>query len=110
MTTKLSFKEYCKSKENLRLAADSIPQILEEYELTKYCKFPIVTSEEGDKEYVSFKPKDKMEVLWEFLIPDAPSIRKVVVTTDEEEQARIQPAWSNTKLSSWLEKNTCKAK
>lgn len=110
MIPKLSFKEYRQSKENLRLAADTIPQVAEEYELTKYCKFPIVTDEDGDKQYVAFKPKDRIEVLWEFLHPEAPSAKKVVVTTDDDEQASIQPAWGNTKLSSWLDKNTTKAK
>lgn len=105
MTTKLTFKEYCMSKETLRLAADTIPQIMEEYELVKYCKFPIVADEE-DKQYLSFKPKDRISVLWEYLSPETPCVKKVLITTDEEIGARIQPAWSNTKLSSWLAKNT----
>ena len=110
MSAKLSFKEYCQSKEYLRLAADSIPQIVEEYELTKYCKFPVVTDEDEDKRYIAFKPKDTIEVLWEFLNPDAPVARKVIVTTDEDDRSKIQPAWGNTKLASWLANNARKAK
>lgn len=110
MPDKLPFSEYCKSKEYLRLAAESIPQITEEYELTKYCKFPVVTEDDGGREYVSFKPKDTIEVVWEYLNPDAPIARKVVVTTDDEDHSKIQPAWGNTKLSSWLANNARKAK
>lgn len=110
MSEKLSFKEYCQSKEYLRLAAESIPQIKEEYELTKYCKFPVVTDGVDDKEYISFKPKDTIEVVWEYLNPEAPIARKVLVTTDDDDHSKIQPAWGNTKLSSWLNKNTRKAK
>lgn len=108
--SKLSFKEYCESKEYLRLAAENIPQITERYELTKYCKFPIVMDEDGGKQYVSFRPKDTIEVLWEFLNPEVPVARKVIVCTDEEDNQKIQPAWGNTKLSSWLNKNTHKRK
>ena len=107
MTEKLSFKEYCLSKEYLRLAAESIPQITEQYELTKYCKFPVVTDEE-DKQYVAFKPKDKVEVVWEYLNPEAPVARRVVVTTEDEDGTKVQPAWGNTKLASWLKNNTKK--
>lgn len=108
MSVKLSFKEYCKSKENLRLAAERIPQITEEYELTKYCKFPVVTNEDGEKQYVSFKPKDTIEVLWEYLNPEAPIAKNVIVVTEEDGHSKIQPAWGNTKLASWLFKNTRK--
>lgn len=109
MTEKLSFSEYCKSKEYLRLAAESIPQLVVEYELTKYCKFPIVAEEESEKQYVSFKPKDTISVLWEYLNPDNPTPRNVTVSTDDEDGEKIQPAWGNTKLSSWIAKNTRKA-
>lgn len=108
MATKLSFKEYCQSKENLRLAADTIPQITETYELMKYCKFPVVTDEEGDKQYVQMRPKDTIEIVWEFLNPESPTAKKVTVSTDEEDETRVQPAWGNTKLSSWVNKNTKK--
>lgn len=110
MTEKLSFKEYCLSKEYLRLAAENIPQIKESYELTKYCKFPVVANDDGDKEYIAFRPKDKIEVVWEYLNPDNPTARSVVVTTDEDDDAKIQPAWGNTKLATWLAKNTRKPK
>jgi hypothetical protein len=105
--SKLSFSEYCKSKEYLRLAAESIPQLVEVYELTKYCKFPIIT-EEDDKQYVAFKPKDRIEVLWEYLDEKAPVARKVTVITDDEEESRVHPSWGNIKLASWLAKNTNK--
>lgn len=108
MTQKMSFSEYCKSKEYLRLAAESIPQFVVEYELNKYCKFPIVASEDGDRTYVAFKPKDRIAVLWEYLNPENPVPRSVTVTTDDESDSKVQPAWSNSKLSSWISKNTSK--
>ena len=106
MSEKISFSEYCKSKEYLRLAAESIPTVVKEYELTKYCKFPIVAEDEADKQYISFKPKDTISIVWEYLDPDAPVARKVVVNTDEDDDTKIQPAWGNTKLASWVSKNS----
>jgi hypothetical protein len=69
-----------------------------------------VTAEERDKQYISSKPQDKIEVVWEYQNPEAPTARKVTVATDEEDNAKIQPAWGNTKLASWLSKNTRKDK
>lgn len=91
------------------MAAEAIPQLVVEYELTKYCKFPIVADEDSDKQYVSFKPKDTISVLWEYLTPESPTPKRVTVTTDDEDSEKIQPAWGNTKLASWITKNTRKA-
>jgi hypothetical protein len=106
---KQSFKEYCQAKEYLRAAADSIPRIAESYSLTKYCKLPIVVDEvDGEKGYVAFKPKDRIEVVFEYLNPDAPAVAVVSVTTEDEQGVKVQPAWGDVKLISWLKNSTRK--
>jgi hypothetical protein len=108
MTEKLSFKEYCLSKKYLRLAVDNVPRIMEYYELTKYCKFPVV-SEDDDKQYVGLKPKDRLEVVWECLNPESPTLKSLKVIIEDDTET-VQPAWSNSKLSAWLKNNTRKTK
>ena len=102
---KQTFKEYCQAKENLRLAVGNIPQVTETYELTKYCRFPILT--EDETVYLSFKPKDFVEVVWEML-DNTPHLRSVKVTNSDEDHTRIQPAWGEKKFTSWLDNSTRK--
>lgn len=106
MNEKISFKEYCLSKKYLRLAVDNVPQIMEHYELTKYCKFPVVT--EDDKKYVALKPKDSVEVVWECLNPEQPTLKSLKVVVEDDTQT-VQPAWSDAKLAAWLKNNTRKS-
>lgn len=108
MTEKLSFKEYCLSKKYLRLAVDNVPQIMEYHELTKYCKFPVV-SDDDDKQYVALKPKDKVEVVWECLNPEHPTLKSLKVIIESSIEA-VQPSWSDAKLVAWLKNNTRKTK
>lgn len=103
-----SFSEYYKSKMELRLAANNIPEVKLKYELRKYCKVPIIANDDGDKKYVSFRPKDTIEITWEFFEPETPTLKLFSVDTQEDGNSVVRPAWSDRKLMSWLSKNTIK--
>lgn len=106
---KMTFKEYYDSKEILREAAASVPRINSEYEMTRYCQFPIL-AEDDDKEYLSLKPKDRINILWEYLrTDDTPFPVKVEIVSDEDTQ-RVFPCWGKSKLLTWIQKNTVKNK
>lgn len=105
---RLSFKEYYDSKESLREAASSVPRVNSEYELKKYCKFPVVSDNE-DKEYISLKPKDKINIVWEHAsnTPDGlPVAVKVEITFEDDETKRVMPCWGKSKLITWIQNST----
>lgn len=107
--SKLSFKQYYEAKEQLRAAANSNQTVNSEYEMTKYCKFPVLS--EDDKEYIALKPKDKVSVVWEYIKEGEeliPTPRRIEISTEEEEGVRVSPAWGKSKLVSWIQKNTIK--
>lgn len=109
MMQKLSFKEYYDAKEKLRLAANSNQTVNSEYEMQKYCKFPVQVEGE-DKEYISLKPKDRISILWEFIntgtgTPDQVP-RRVEIITEDDESVRVSPCWGKSKLINWIQKNT----
>ena len=107
MTLKLSFKDYLNSKEILRDAASSVPRVNSEYEMRKYCQFPVREGE--DKEYLALKPKDRINILWEYLINDeVPLPIKVEITSDDDDTKRVLPCWGKSKLVEWLQSNTMK--
>ena len=107
--TRLSFKEYYESKKRLLMASESIPRIRNEYYLTKYCKFPIFESMDSDsKQYVSFKPKDRIEVLWEKMDEnDAyPAARRMLIISESGDEMEVYPCWNNKKMHNWIDNNT----
>jgi hypothetical protein len=97
-----SFKEYLESKELLKLALDEAPKVREIYEIEKYCSVPIVEAD-GEKEYLKFKPKDLIEILWENT-SDTPTPKYFTVLTEGEDPKTF--AWSNAKIKSWIKKMT----
>ena len=107
---KLSFKEYYESKQSLLLACESVPRIRNEYKLTKYCKVPVFESlDNDDKTYVSFKPKDRIEVLWEGVdeFDDYPIVKHIVLISEGNRQ--VFPCWGSNKIHKWVENNTHEA-
>lgn len=107
MARQLSFKEYYESKRKLREACDNVPRIRNEYRLVKYCKFPVFESlDSDDKIYVSFKPKDKIEILWEKAneFDDYPSAKCIVLISEDDKE--VFPCWNNKKMHKWIENNT----
>ncbi len=104
---KLSFKEYYESKQLLRSACDIIPRIKNEYRLKKYCKVPVFESLNSNKRiYISFKPKDRIEVLWEAVNEhdDYPTAKHIVLISEGNRE--VFPCWSSTKIHKWIDNNT----
>jgi hypothetical protein len=107
MKERLSFKEYYESKRKLLSACDMVPRIRTEYVLTKYCKFPIFESVSDDsKVYVSFKPRDIIEVIWEKVNEDDgyPAAKCIVLVTEGRKE--VFPCWNNKKIHNWVNRNT----
>ena len=108
--TMMGFKEYYESKQRLRSACESIPRIRNEYRLTKYCKVPVFESLDDDgKTYISFKPKDRIEVLWEGVneFDDYPTAKHIVLLS--EDGRKVFPCWNSNKIHKWIENNTNEA-
>ena len=104
---RLSFKEYYESKKRLLSACESIPRIRNEYRLTKYCKFPVFESMDSDeKTYISFKPKDQIEILWEKTddVDEYPIAKRMVIISEDNKE--VFPCWNNKKMHRWVENNT----
>lgn len=104
MSRKLSFKEYLESKETLRSAVKETPKTQIEYEVNKYCSFPIGESE--NKKSIKLKPSNKMFISW--LCEDRvnPKALKVEFEGTDEDEIVDKPSWNDAKLLKWLIKNT----
>ena len=100
MTMKLTFKEYLESKEQLKMALDGIPKVKEIYEITKYCSVPVKINE--DIEYLKFKPRDIIEIMWEKEIDN--DVPKSFTVLGEDQSNEF--SWSNAKVRSWVRKMT----
>ena len=104
MANKLSFKEYLESKDCLRDAVKETPKVVREYEVKKYCNFPVGLKEE--KYQIKLKPRNKMFIKW--LREDSTKERAIGVsfegTTDDS--VMETPSWGEEKLLKWLLKNT----
>lgn len=97
---KIDFKQYYESKIKLLEAVDSSPRVKLQYKMRKYCKIPLhenVSSD--DKIYISLKPDDVIEILWEYDTPDTPTVRYVKLMEDEK---ILFPAWNSPKMFNWV--------
>jgi hypothetical protein len=109
--SKIGFKEfyetkYMNSKQKLLAACDDTPRMRNEYKLTKYCKFPVYESTDSDdKIYVAFRPKDRIQVLWEQVNEhdDYPIPKSIYLYGEEKE---VFPCWNNKKFMKWIENST----
>lgn len=107
MTEKLTFKEYINSKDCLREAVNKSPERTASYTISKYCKIAIGESKQS-KEYVSLKPKQRVEVDWlyeDISNPDVISIRFYGVDGIKDGD-EFDILWGHNRLGKWLEKNT----
>ena len=107
---KLSFKEYYESKQKLLFACESVPRVRSTYRLNKYCKIPVFESLDSDeKVYIAFKPKDRIEVLWEGVneFDDYPIAKHMVLVSEGGKE--VFPCWGNNKLHKWIENSTNEA-
>ena len=102
---KLDFKKYYESKKKLLEAIDSSPRIRLKYKLNKYCKVPLQESiDSTQKTYVSFKPDDIIEILWEYDTPDNPTVKYIKLLT--ENVSTFFPVWNSSKMFKWTLNNT----
>ncbi len=96
---KLSFKEYYESKELLRSAILEFPKTTNEYVVKKYCKLPILL--EGEKEFIALKPRDIIKIQWEFIQPNSPTAKTIIIESDLITHTYI-PFWADDKLQKWV--------
>lgn len=104
---RLSFKEYYESKKQLLSACEKVPRIRNEYRLTKYCKFPVFESLDKDnRTYVSFKPNDTIEVLWEKVdeFDDYPTPKQIILKSKDGQE--VFPCWGDKKIHKWINNST----
>jgi hypothetical protein len=102
MKINLSFKDYLDAKDKLKSAGDACPRIKQMYEVRKYCKIPLTDGlTEDEKVYISLKPKDIVEILWEYEAIDHKVPKQICLTFDDDKVMYF--TWSNAKVSKWVE-------
>jgi hypothetical protein len=102
MKINLSFKDYLEAKNRLKQAGENCPRIKQLYEVRKYCKIPLHDGiNEEEKVYVSLKPKDTIEILWEYQAVDHPIPLQLCLTFDDDKIMYF--TWSNAKINKWVE-------
>jgi hypothetical protein len=100
----MDFKCYYDSKIRLLEAVDSSPKVILKYKLTKYCKVPMLKEvDSGDKDYISLKPDDIIEILWEYDSPDNPTVRYIKIMNQD---LTYFPFWNSSKIFTWALSNT----
>ncbi len=104
---KMSFKEYFNSKEQLKKAGIENIRANLEYSVTKYCKILVVESMESEKIYISLKPSDKIQILWEYE-SDTPILKKLVICNEGEKE--FIPCWTSNKIHEWCMSNCTNSK
>lgn len=107
MNEKLTFKEYLHSKERLREAVQNTPERTASYTISKYCKIAIGETKK-DKDYVSLKPKQKVEVDWLYEDLNNPSVVSVRFYEVDgiKNGSEFSILWGHHRLEKWLQKNT----
>ena len=101
---KLSFKQYWESKEALREAGNKNMSYLKTYKVNKYCKVPVFES--NRREYLNLKPKDLIELEWEYdSLLKTNKLKKFSII---EEENKIQKCivWNSKKIAEWVNSST----
>lgn len=101
----LSFSEYYLSKKKLLETAEECPRIYSHYTMTKYKRVPVVENYDSEKIYISLKPDDNIEILWEYENIYFPTARSFVILDSDGTRKTYYPCWSNKKLLSWVMNN-----
>ena len=95
---KLSFKEYYDSKQLLLRENTATVEFQTTHDVYKYCRVPFSLNE--TKTYVSFKPKDKINILWER--SGGVIVRKQFTISE----VTYIPLWNSAKMKTWVEQTT----
>jgi hypothetical protein len=105
--SKLTFKEYINTKEQLRSAIDTVPQCSTEYIVKTYCKLPIGESKK-QKQHILLKPKHKIIVEWLYNDVDNPTPLNLRFEgpTDVDPFDEQHVLWEGDRLLKWLLRNT----
>lgn len=105
--TKLTFKEYLESKEQLREAIRNTPVVVKEYYVRKYCSIALGESDD-DKRTIGLKPKHELLIEWRYDDINNPSPQwiKFKNVKDLEETEQFAPFWHSQKLQKWLMRHT----
>jgi len=102
MKVNLSFRDYLQTKNRLKLAGEGAPRAKKMYEATKYCKVPLLEDRDNeDKQYINLKPRDRLEILWEYAIKDDPTPIQVILTFDDDQVMYF--SWNDAKVKKWVE-------
>lgn len=96
----LTFSEYIDSKQELIESLNQDPVIIQSYELTKYCKISIGAAV-NIRDMFILKPKELIKIKWNYKDLDNPICLKIYINNKE-----YDVYWSNTKIKTWLNKNT----
>jgi hypothetical protein len=102
---RITFREYFESIQVLKNAVNAVPKKTSNYSLTKYCKLPILEAD-TNKNYISLKPKDVLEITWEYHNPDSPTPTSIKIISENQEKTTIYPAWSHAKFFKWVNNST----
>lgn len=104
MARKLSFKEYLESKEALLGAVEEVPKTKIEYEVKKYCTFPI--GESSERQAIKLKPSNRLFISWLCEDRENPKAMKVSFEGTDSDEINDKPSWNDAKLLKWLLNNT----
>jgi hypothetical protein len=92
-----TFKEYYDASKLLK-RDDIVVEFATEHTVYKYCKVPFILNEE--KTYISFKPKDVINIKWERI---GDNIRPLYININEEHHDLV---WQPAKMKTWVEQST----
>lgn len=95
--TKLTFKEYVETKNQLLEALKQDPMAVQHYRLKKHTRLL------ADNEGINLRPFDKVQMIWRYdretMVPQQ---YESVIVNDKP----IEISWAHTKMLTWL-KNHC---
>ena len=106
MTTKLTFKEYIASKQQLREAVKSTPRQEITYTVRKYCKL-VVGEHKEEKEQINLKPDQTITVKWLYEDFDNPTPLSIVFEGVDaiDSDNTFNTSWQGFRLERWLSRN-----
>lgn len=93
----------------LKEAAADLPKYYILYEITKYCKIPLLENiDDSDKHYIPLKPKDVIKILWEDSRLINPTPKYLSILNENGDERRYYFTWTAFKVSRWVETTTNK--